>query len=76
MLHELIILITLVEERKSRNYFLSSFLHFPHTSFPFDPNILPSTLFSNTRRLCSSLNVKTMFHIHRDPQAKLQAYMF
>jgi hypothetical protein len=34
-----------------------SFLQPPVTSSRFGPNILPSTLFSNTLSLCSSLNV-------------------
>jgi hypothetical protein len=36
---------------------LCSFLHSPVTSSPLGPNILLSTLFSNTLNLCSSLNV-------------------
>jgi hypothetical protein len=37
---------------------LCSFPHSPITSSLFDPNILLSTLFSNTHSLCSSLNVR------------------
>jgi hypothetical protein len=37
---------------------LCNFLHSPVTSFLFSPNILLSTLFSNTLSLCSSLNVR------------------
>ena len=36
---------------------LGSFLHSPVTSYFLGPNILLSTLFSNTLSLCSSLNV-------------------
>ena len=37
---------------------LCSFLHSPVTSYRLCPNILLSNLFSNTRSLCSSLNVR------------------
>jgi hypothetical protein len=37
---------------------LYNFLHSPVTSSLLDPNILLSTLFSNTLSLCSSLNVR------------------
>jgi hypothetical protein len=37
---------------------LWSFLHSPVPSFLFGPNILLSTLFSNTLSKCSSLNVR------------------
>jgi hypothetical protein len=37
---------------------LCSFIQPPITSSLFGPNILPSTLFSNTLSLCSSLNVR------------------
>jgi hypothetical protein len=52
ILHDLIILIILDEEYKP-----CSFLHLPVTSSIFGPNILLSTLFSNTLSLFSSLNV-------------------
>jgi hypothetical protein len=39
---------------------LCSFLHSPVTSSLFGPNILLSTLFSNTPSLCSSLNVRDL----------------
>jgi hypothetical protein len=45
------------EQYRSLNSTLCSFLHSPVTSSIFVPNILPSTLFSNTLRLRSSLNV-------------------
>jgi hypothetical protein len=51
----LIILIILGEEYKSRSSSLCSFLYSPVTSSLFGPNILLSTLFSNTLSLCSSL---------------------
>jgi hypothetical protein len=54
----LIILIALGERYESCSYSLCSFLH-PHiTSSLFGPNIILSTLFSNTLSLCSSLNVR------------------
>jgi hypothetical protein len=40
------------------SFSLRSFLRPPLISFPFGPNILLNTLFSNTRSLCSSLNVR------------------
>jgi hypothetical protein len=54
----LIILIILGEEHKSRSSSLCSYLHPPVTSSLFGPNILLSTLFSNTLRVCFSLNVR------------------
>jgi len=45
------------EQYRSLSYSLCSFLHSPVTSSLLDPNILLSTLFSNTLRLRSSLNV-------------------
>jgi hypothetical protein len=45
------------EEDRSLNSPLCSFLHSTFTSSLLDPNILPSTLFSNTLSLRSSLNV-------------------
>jgi hypothetical protein len=54
ILLDLIILIILVldEEYKSRNSSLCSFLYLAVTSSLFGPNILLSTLFSNTLSLC------------------------
>jgi hypothetical protein len=71
ILLDLIILIILGEEYKSRSSFLCSFLYSPVTSPFLSPNIVLSTLFSNTLSLCSSLNVKDKFHSHTEPQAKL-----
>jgi hypothetical protein len=45
------------EEHISWNYSLCSFLHSPVTSSTLGPNILLSTLFSNTLSLPSLLNV-------------------
>jgi hypothetical protein len=45
------------EEYRSLNSSLCSFLHYPVTSSHLGPNILLSTLFSNTLSLRSSLNV-------------------
>jgi hypothetical protein len=58
ILLDLIILIILGEEYKSRSSSLCNFLHSPVTSSLFGQNIFPSTLFSNTLSLCSSLNVR------------------
>jgi hypothetical protein len=58
ILLDLIILIILGEEYESRSSSLCSFLHPPVTSSLFGPNILFSTLFSNTLSLCSSLSVR------------------
>jgi hypothetical protein len=58
ILLELIILIILCEEYKSRSSSLCIFLYSPVTSSIFGPNILLSTLFSNTLSLCSSHNVR------------------
>jgi hypothetical protein len=49
---------SLGEVYKSCSSFLQSFLHLPITSSLFSPNILLSTLFSNTLSLCPSLNVR------------------
>ena len=45
------------EENRSLSSSLCSFLHSPVTLSHLDPNILSSTLFSNTLSLCSILNV-------------------
>jgi hypothetical protein len=58
ILHNLIFLIKLGEEYKSRSSALCNFLHYPVTSSLLGPNILLSTLFLNTLSLCSSLNVR------------------
>jgi hypothetical protein len=59
ILLDLIILIILDQEYKSRNSSLCSFLYRPVTSSHFGPNILLSTLFLNILSLCSnSLIVK------------------
>jgi hypothetical protein len=51
ILLDLIILIILGEEYKSRSYSLCSFLHPPVTSSLFGPNIPLSTLFSHDRKV-------------------------
>jgi hypothetical protein len=52
------ILIILGEECKLQSSSLCSLLDLPITSSLFGPNILLSTLFSNTRGLCSSHNIR------------------
>jgi hypothetical protein len=67
----MIILIILGKDYKSLSSFICSFLH-PHiTSYLFCPNIIFSTLFSNTSVCISPLMSETKFHIHSEPQAKL-----
>jgi hypothetical protein len=53
----LIILIIFSEEYTLWSSSLCSFLQLLVTSFHFGPNILLSTLFSDTLSLCSSLNI-------------------
>jgi hypothetical protein len=53
------------------NSSLRSFLHSPVTSSLFGPNILFSTLFSNTPSLCFFLHIKTKFHTRAEQQSKL-----
>ena len=57
ILLDLITWTVLGEEYRSLSSSLCSFLHSPVTSSLLGPNILLSTLFSNTLSLCSSLNV-------------------
>jgi hypothetical protein len=54
----LIILIILGKEYKSRSSWLCNFLYSAVTSSLFGPNILLSTLFSNTLSLWSSLTIR------------------
>jgi phosphate starvation-inducible membrane PsiE len=62
----LIILIILGEEYKSRSSSLCNYLYSPVTSSLLGPNILLSTLFSNTLSLCSSLYARDQVsHPHR-----------
>jgi hypothetical protein len=58
LLLDLFTLIILGEEYKSRSSSLCSFHHPPNTSSLFGPNVLLSTLFSNTLSQCFSLNVR------------------
>jgi len=57
ILHDLITPVIFGEAYKSWSSTLCSFLYTPATSSVLDPNILLSTLFSNTRNQCSSLSV-------------------
>jgi hypothetical protein len=54
----LIILIILGVEYNSRRSSIFGFLHAPITSTLLGPYVLLSALFSNTLKLCSSLNVR------------------
>jgi hypothetical protein len=76
ILLDLIILIILGEEYKSQSSSLCSFHHLPITLSLFGPNILLSTLFSNTLCLFSSLNVRDQVSHHTEPQAKFSPCIF
>jgi len=43
---------------------------------PFLHRLLPSTLFSNTLRLCSALTIRSKFHTHIKQQAELHFSIF
>jgi hypothetical protein len=51
---------------------MKSFLQLPTASSLFGPDILLSTLFSNTLNLSAFLNVTDKFDIHTEPHEKLQ----
>jgi hypothetical protein len=55
---DLITRIIFGDEYRSLSSSLCSLLHSPVASFLLGPNILLSTLFSNTLSLCSSLSVR------------------
>jgi hypothetical protein len=73
ILLDLIILIIPGEECKLWSSSLWSFLEPPVTSSLFGPNILLSTLFSNTVSLCSSLNVRDQVSHPYNIQSGLRA---
>jgi hypothetical protein len=65
------------EEHKLWSPSLCSFLHPLVTSSLFGPNILLSTLFSNTPNLCSSLNVRDQVsHPYNTPGKIIVSYIF
>jgi hypothetical protein len=71
ILLDLICLVISGDQHKLWSSPLCNFLHSPVTSSLLRPNILLSTLFSNTPSLCSSLNVREQvshpyFHTIRD----------
>jgi hypothetical protein len=67
--HDFITRTIMGEEYRLLSSSLCSFLHFPITSSLLRPNILLSTLFSNTY-VPPSMRA-TMFHTHTKQQAKL-----
>ena len=71
ILLDLITRIIFSEEYRSFSSSLCTFLHSRVTSSHFGPNILLSTLFSNTFNVHSSLNVSDQFSNRRKQQAKL-----
>ena len=68
---DLIIQTIFGEDYRSLSSSLCSFLHSPVTSSLLDPNILLNTLFSNTLRLLSFLNVSDQVSHPYKQQAKL-----
>jgi hypothetical protein len=72
---DLIILLTLGEEYESWSSSLCSFLRPSVSPSLLGPNILLSTLFSNTLSLCSSLNVRDrVSHPYRATHKQIQFY--
>jgi hypothetical protein len=72
---ELIILIISGEGYKLWSSSVCSHLQPPVISSLFGPNILLSTLFSNTSIYVPPLMSDTKFHAHAKPQEKLSAYI-
>jgi hypothetical protein len=73
---DMIILIIHREECKLWSSSLCSFLQPPITSPLFSPNIILSTLFSNTLSLCSSLNVRDqVLHPHKSANKIIVLYI-
>jgi hypothetical protein len=64
ILIDLIIMIIAGREYKLFNSSFCSFLHPPVTSSTFGPNILLSTLFSNTPCLCSTPDVSQRLSVY------------
>ncbi|KAJ4448500.1 hypothetical protein ANN_10516 [Periplaneta americana] len=63
------------EEYNACSSVLCNFLHSPVTSSLLAPNILLSTLFSDTLNLCSSLKVRSKFHNHTEQPVEKFKYL-
>jgi hypothetical protein len=75
ILLDLIVLIILGKEYKFTNFSLCTFLQPPIILSIFNPNILLSTLVSNTHNLCSPVMSETKFHTSAKSQAKYYIFI-